>query len=211
MSPSGAGGSGRFSTGNETLDRLLGGGIPVGDLLALTAPPETQSELLFRELAAVREMRYVDTSGAPEAELRDRFGDADVDVVATSPEDLLENPGAPLEDLPRESFLVVDAVNGLEAIDDRARYRTFLNRTKECVRERDCVAILHCLTGRAPAEQRTMTLHRADDVWQLEPRYDNREIKYRLLVSKSRYHGALDEPVPLLLTDRIDIDTSWSI
>lgn len=201
----------RFSTGNENLDRLLGGGIPVGDLVALTAPPESQSELFFRELAAARRMLYVDTSGAPEGELAERFPTERTEVVAASPAELLTDPRTVVDEIPPESFVVVDAVNGLEAAPDDQPYRAFLNALKRRVRGTDSVAFLHCLTGEGTSPTRTATLHRADDVWQLRPNFDNRTIKYQLLVTKARFNRALDEPVPLLLTDSVDIDTSWSI
>jgi hypothetical protein len=200
----------RFSTGNESLDRLLGGGMPVGDLLALVAPRAGQSELLLRELASIRPTCYVDTSGAPAAEVRRRLDGADAEVVAPDPETLLADPTTVTERIRPESFVLVDATNPLEAAD-REAYRGLLNALKARVRETDSVAVLHCLDGPSPPAARTTTLHRADGVWQLEVTYGKREIGYQLLVSKSRFGRALDEPIPLVLTDRIRIDTSWSI
>ena len=51
-----------LSTGIEVLDRKLGGGVPKGTIIALSALPASQSELFLYEMAAVRETVYLTTA-----------------------------------------------------------------------------------------------------------------------------------------------------
>lgn len=203
----------RFTTGLTFLDRMIGGGLPAGGLLSLTAPPTSQSELLLAELMRVRQTVVVSTT-RPEEEIRDwadaNAGSEESTIVSTDPESLLEDPERATTPLSPESFLIVDSVNSLE-MASRDRYLAFLNHLKERLRETDSVGILHCIDETDTPPQRSLTLHRSDFVWQLEVLVLSREIKTRLLVTKARQGRALTEPVPLRLTDRVQIDTSRRI
>ena len=44
--------AGRLKTGIDVLDRKLNGGLPAGCIVALTASPSSQAELLLYELTA---------------------------------------------------------------------------------------------------------------------------------------------------------------
>lgn len=205
----------RFSTGSTFLDRLLDGGIQVGTLVALTAPPGSQSELLLEQFVRTRPSLYVSTV-RPEAEVRAQVSrpDAsppDLSVVNAAPEDLLADPGAVTAQVPPESFVVLDTANGLESAD-RERYLGFLNDLKARLRETDSVGVLHCIGGEAPVPPlRDLSLNRADHVWQLQVMPLSRDVKTRLLITKVRNGRALTEPVDLLMTDRVRVDTSRRI
>lgn len=203
----------RFSTGLTFLDRRIDGGLIPGCLLALTAPPGSQSELLIAELIRARPTTVVSTT-RPEAEVQEwaktRADTADLSVITLDPESVLAQPERITEDLSPESFVVVDSVNGLETAP-REQYMGFLNHLKERLRETDSVGILHCIDQVDNPAQRGLTLHRADYVWQLEVLTLSREIKTRLLITKARHGRALTEPVPLRLTDRVQVDTSRRI
>lgn len=101
-------------------------------------------------------------------------------------------------------------MNALERAS-RDRYLQFLNTFKTRLREIDCVGIVHCLQGALPSRCRYLTLKRADHVWQLELIPTTRQIKNRLLITKSRGYRALIEPIPLILSDQVLIDTSRTI
>lgn len=203
-----------FSTGLQFLDRRIGGGFQAGSLVALAAPPGSQSELLLAQFLGTHRTVYVTTT-RPEAEVREWAaarapGDPGLSVAEVAPEELLEAPEAVAELLPPESFLIVDTANGLETAP-RPRYLEALNCLKRRLREVDGVGVLHCVDRRTPPPRRSLTLNRADTVWQLEVQALSRELKTRLLVTKDRYGHTLTEPVPLLLTDRVRIDTSRRI
>ncbi|MFB6282266.1 MAG: RAD55 family ATPase [Haloferacaceae archaeon] len=203
----------RFSTGLQFLDRLLDGGIPAGSLLALHAPPASQSELLLRELVSIHRTLYVPTL-RPAAEVtawaEAAPGDVDLRADHRRPDDLLADPDSLIHEADPESLLVVDPVDGVEA-GDREAYVDFLTRLKRHLRETDGVGVLHCIDRGVDSPARGTTLKRADDVWRIELVAGSREIKTRLLVTKSRWGRALTEPVPILMTDRVRIDTSRRI
>lgn len=203
----------RFSTGLPFLDRQIEGGLPPGGLLSLTAPPTSQSELLLAELMRTRQTVVVSTT-RPEDELREwtdaNAGTGEVETVSTDPESLLDKPEIATSSLTPESFLIIDSVNGIETAS-REQYLGFLNHLKARLRESDSVGVLHCIDQLENPPRRGLTLHRSDFVWQLEVLVLSREIKTRLLVTKARQGRALTEPVPLRLTDRVQIDTSRRI
>lgn len=201
----------RLSTGAEILDRRLGGGIPVGRMVALTAPPDTQSELLLSELARERETIYLSTV-RPADEVRaelDTSGAA-VEVTRVEPTELLDDPARCLDRIERQSNVIIDPTSGLE-LDDRDRYLNFLNALKARLRETRSVALLHCLDADDNPPLRSLTLNCADIVWRLHLLITTLSVETRLIISKFRGGSALREPIKLLLTDRVQIDTSRDI
>lgn len=203
----------RFSTGLQFLDRQIDGGLAPGSLLSFAAPPASQSELLLAELIRTRNTVVVSTT-RPEEEVEawapTNEATGGLSVVTESAEPLLEDPERATESLVPESFLIVDSVDALE-VASRDRYLSFLNHLKRRLRETESVGILHCTDQAENPPRRGLTLHRADDVWQLEVLVLSRDIKTRLLVKKARHGRALTEPVPLRLTDRVQVDTSRRI
>ena len=204
----------RYSTGLTFLDRQLDGGLTVGSLLALTAPPYSQSELLLRQFLLERRTLYVSlTRPAPEVEMwatTESILAPELTVIAPKPQALLESLAVIEDDLIPECFVIIDRVNELERAD-RDEYLSFLNQLNAVLRESESVGVLHCSHRIPDPPQRGLTLDRVDQVWQLELLPLSREIKNRLLVTKSRTGRALQEPIDILLTDRIQVDTSRRI
>lgn len=204
----------RFSTGLPFLDRRLDGGIAVGEMLALTAPPASQSELFLRTFLRTTKTAYISTTRTESqvrrwAEYR-THEEISLSVAKVDTDELTAVFEQIRELLDPESILVIDTVNGLERTP-RSEYVEFLNALKRLLRERDCIAVLHCPEESTDLPRRGLTLSRADQVWQLEVSARSREIKNRLLVTKSRNGRALSEPVDVVLTDTVRIDTSRRI
>ena len=88
----------RLKTGVEILDRRLGGGVPAGSLVSLVAQPDTQCELLLRELARCRETIYISTV-VPEPELDDLLKTDTAAIEYVESDSLLENPNQYLEQI----------------------------------------------------------------------------------------------------------------
>jgi len=203
-----------LSTGVPELDRRLGGGIPAGSLVALTAPPDSQSELLFAELARMQRVLYASTVRADESEIHgwlDPPGeDADVHVTHLDAKQFLSSPEGFVEDLPGESCLVVDPIDELEA-GPREEYVDALNALKRGLRGADSVAFVHCLAGDRVPDLRSLTLKRADHVWRIRQTVDADELTTALFIPKSRAGETVTEALTMELTDRVRIDTSRNI
>lgn len=200
----------RLSTGIETLDRQLDGGLPAGTLVAFTMPPETQGEVVLSRLLAERETLYL-TTIRPEREVQDAIapqGGA-VTAVRVAPSDLVEQPDAFLDDLPDGGNVVIDTVDELERGGHDA-FLDFLNHLKQQLAAAEAVGIGRCLTGTEAANRR-LTLDRADIVWELHVAVEKGTVETWLAVPKFRTGRALTEPIKLELTDDVSIDTSRDI
>lgn len=208
----GASADGPFSTGNDFLDRRLDGGVRAGSIVALVAPPESQSQTILRTLAGTRRTLYLSTSCPDHDELRRSYLPPDADAVTAygAPDSLLSSPGQYLDRIEPGSYVVVDPFTPVETTGDRAELLALLNVLKERLVETGSAAVLHCYRD-SHRNPRTTTLDRVDDVWQLTPVFGSRQLAYRMLVTKSRGGRAREEPIPLVITDRVKIDTSWSI
>lgn len=204
----------RFSTGLRFLDSRIDGGIQTGGLLALTAPPDSQSELLLRQFVQAHPAHYASTV-RPAAEIEEwltRGGPptSEFTVSYWMGDELLKNLEEVAADLAPESFLIIDSTNVLETAS-RNDYLAFLNDVKELLTATDSVGVLHCFDHAQNPPHRNVTLARADQVWQLQLRVLSRDITTQLLITKARNGRALSKPIDLKLTDRVQIDTSRTI
>lgn len=210
----------RLSTGIESLDRQLDGGIPPGRLVTLVAPPDTQSELLIKELATERNVLYLSTIRPRwelEEELRDHIqrnhdsGRADeTQIEKLSAGARLEEAKGHLDRLENRSLLIVNAVNELE-VEAENRYAEFLNAVKEALWDTASIGVFYQVKEDQPSPGRTITLRRTDLVWKLHKSMQNTGIDHYLEISKFRGGSALRDPIKLKLTDEVRIDTSRDI
>lgn len=206
----------RFSTGLRFLDSRLDGGIPVGKLLALTAPAHTQSELLLYHLISDRPVTYISTTTPDERVVRDAIATSaigpPVDLAFTAVEsaNFLAAPAEVLDEVRPESFVIVDPIDELERAE-RHQYDSFVTELKRHLRETDSIGVFHGLDTPPIPDARRFTLQRADHVWRLEQLVLTREIKTRLLVTKARGGRTHSEPIPLRISDHVRIDTSRHI
>lgn len=206
----------RYSTGLRFLDSRLDGGIPVGKLLALTAPAHTQSELLLYHLISARPVTYISTTTPDEREIHNAIASAavgpPVDLAFThvDPAEFLAAPADVLDEIRPESFVIVDPVDEIERAE-RHQYASFVTALKRHLHETDSIGVFHALDTPPIPDARRLTLQRADHVWRLEQLVLSREIKTRLLVTKARGDRAHAEPIPLRISDHVRIDTSRHI
>jgi KaiC/GvpD/RAD55 family RecA-like ATPase len=204
----------RVGLGVSVLDRAMGGGVAPGQVVALTAPAGTQSELFGRLLATRAPTRWVSTL-RPAGEVRDDLeavapdAAANASVVHAPPDALLSDPQAALAGLPPGGHVVVDPVTPLERVDDDGLV-DLLTAVKEAVVDSDGVALLHAVGG-ADAPGRETTLCRADETWRLDQRVEDAGVRTRFLVSKRRRGAAMTEPIRLELTDQVHVDHSRDI
>lgn len=206
----------RYSTGMHFLDSRLDGGLPVGTLLSITAPASSQSELLLYHFATTRPMLYISTTHSAEVEVRSAIDQSaipspnDLTFAHIPPDELLSDPETYLNRIRPESFVVIDPIDGLER-GDHDQYATFINKTKEQLRKTDSIGIFHSISTNSMSTNRRLTQKRADYVWRLEQLILSREIKTRLLITKARRGRALSEPISLVISDHVRVDTSRRI
>ena len=204
----------RLATGIDVLDRQLGGGIPAGSVVLLAADPASQSELFLNELTTTRGTLWITTlrsevavqdsldrcispTGSPT--IRDVGGDAPLDTANKL-----------VRDLPEGANLIIDVVDILER-NEVPRYRKFLNGLQTHMVNTRGLTILHGLKGESVPENRDLTEHMADIVFDLSTEIDGSEIENRLAVPKYRGGQALNETIKLRLADKVTVDTSRDI
>lgn len=201
----------RLSTGSEILDRYLEGGLPPGTLVALAAPPDTQSELFLQALAGERQTIYL-SAVRPANEIAETLDlpHSELTILQEEPETFLAEPEESFKRIDAQSNVIIDPMNGFET-GERRRYVEFLNALKERLRTTESVALLHCIDAENDPTLRSLTLSRADLVWRLHLTLTTLTVDTRLIISKFRGGKAVREPIKLRLTDSVQIDTSRDI
>lgn len=204
----------RLPTGVNVLDRHLDGGIPRGSVVQFEADPASQSELLLYELTAARGTLYLSTVRS-ESAVMDAFDSASGRVGNPTVRDV--GGDAPLDavnrlvgTLPEGANLIVDVLDPLERMDS-GRFRRFLTELQTTMVNTGSVAFLHCMKGGTEPENRTMTRHVADVVWDLRTTVRGTDVVNHLAVPKFRGGRALDETIKLKLEETVTIDTSRDI
>ncbi|WP_255167015.1 RAD55 family ATPase [Natrononativus amylolyticus] len=205
---------GRLHTGISVLDRKLDGGLPPGCVVAYTAKPASQSELLLYELTAARGTLYLSTERS-EALVRHaidsskgRVGSPTVRHVSSA--DPLEEATRFTSAVPEGANLIIDTMDVLERAEPAA-YVAFLNRLKEHMLDTGSIAVLHCLKGPEEPANRARTEHLADAVFDLRTNLEGSEIENHLSIPKFRGGGAPTETIKLQLSEQVEIDTSRDI
>ena len=205
---------GRLPTGISVLDSELQGGIPAGSIVLLKADPASQSELFLYELTAERPTLYLTTVRSDQA-VQDAINNAKTRTGSPSVRDVggdapLDRANRLVGTLPEESTLIVDVVDTLEQYD-RARYRRFLNELQTQMVNTGGIAVLHGMKGDSVPDNRDLTAHVADVVFDLHTDVNSTEVVNRLIVPKFRGGKALSEPIKLQLAEEVRIDTSRDI
>ena len=201
-------------TGIDVLDRMLSGGIPAGSVVALTASPASQSELLLYELTATRGTLYLSTQRSAEA-VQDGFDRTSVRVGSPNVQYLggeapLDHATQFVQALPEGANIIIDPVDVLER-ESEVRYQYFLNQLQTHMVNTGSLAFLHSLKGRNVPALRDTTEYMADVIMDLETSVRGDTIINRLSVPKFRGGGALDQTIKLDLKERVTIDTSRDI
>jgi KaiC/GvpD/RAD55 family RecA-like ATPase len=204
----------RLETGITVLDRQLGGGLPAGSVVVLSADPASQSELFLYELTAARNTLYLTTLRSDQA-VNDAISAAECRVGQPQVRDIggnapLDSANKLVHELPEGWNLIVDVLDELER-QDRSRYRSFMNNLQTLMKNTGGLAVLHALDGTAPPENRDLSTHMADVVFDLDRQIRGGEIQNRLAVPKFRGGAALEETIKLRLAEDVSIDTSRDI
>lgn len=204
----------RFRTEIEILDSRLSGGVPAGSIVALTANPASQSELVLYNLARARETLYlVARRSATDVNQTLRETNLPMDNVAireVNAQFPMESAATYVQQLPAGVNIVIDPMCPFEQADERD-YGRFLNYLKRRMVKTDSIAFLHCLDGRSVPTWRDTTEYMADLVFDLKTEVRNGDIENHLTVPKHRGGVALDESMQLELDREITVDTTRRI
>lgn len=221
--------AGTLSTGIESLDRRLNGGIQAGSVVAFLTPPAAQSHTVLQQLMRERPTVYISTlrsHSAIENQLR-HGSDIDFDVtireVGSSAKDnhelVQELSGSEIHSLnttERDTLLddvydivtevegtvnvIVDTANPLERSDSRSAYQKLLKELSTILLETDSLAVLHCTNLDDDPEFRESTLTVADVVWELDVVSGRKEnLEIQTRIPKNRGGEAVLEQVSLIL------------
>lgn len=224
--------AGELSTGVPTLDRRLEGGLYPGDILALVAPPATQSQTLLYQLMDERPTLYVSTlrpEGSVQRDFDKHGGIDDAYWIETTGNKLTmegelihELTGTrtytgnsavkddPLDDLYEfvEAIegsinVIVDPVNPLERGDSRDAYNETLSFLSAKLAETDSLGVLLCYTSDSQPAFRDLTLIVADVVWELDlVTVSKGNVEYQLRVPKNRGGTTITEDLSLDIRGR---------
>lgn len=228
----------KLSTGIDTIDRRLSGGLEPGCILAVVANPAMQSEQLLQELIAQRQTLYLTTLRKPEA-VKDGFdGQSTADlwveyVGADRPKNNeflkrmtgtgsytshLEDSGITLDatlgafgNVTRQANVVIDPVNPLEEANDKTLYREVLNTLKSTMSATGGIGVLHCIQLDNSTPFRDITLAIADIVWKLELVSLKNTMEYQLTIPKNRYGTPVLEETSLVFDSGVWVDDSRNI
>lgn len=189
-----------LSTGIEPLDHALGGGVPAGTVVALSADPRSRSERVLYELASERRTLYL-TATRSEEMVRDALSRHGVDldrcvVREVDAECPLDHAYKLVQQLSRQATVVVDPANALERAGD-GRLAEFLNTLRGRLADTDSVGVLHCLEGRGVPPERDVTEHVADGIVAVANERRDDRLETRLTVPKFRGRPPVTEPVAL--------------
>lgn len=201
----------RLSTGIDALDRRLDGGPRPGSLIALTAPPASQSGPLFHALMRERPTLYA-TTFRTEAAVRDEFShlmdvNSDIHVEHVGIQKPIRGLHRALEEIDDCRNVIVDAANPLEKGREE-QYVDFLNGLKSYLLESGGLAMLHCTESESRPPLRDVTLTIADVVWQLDVVVQNNSVENQLTVPKFRTRETVDDVIKLDLGRNATVDTS---
>jgi KaiC/GvpD/RAD55 family RecA-like ATPase len=205
----------RLPTGIDILDRKLDGGIPSGSIIALTAEPASQAELLLYELTAARGTLYLSTGRSDQA-VQDGLERTPVQTGSPTVRHIGDD-GEPLDQanqliraLPENANLIIDTIDPLEK-RSQERYRNFLNELQTQMVNTGGLAFLHALDGNRQPANRDVTEYMADVVFELRTTLNGEQLENRLLVPKFRGGRALTEAIKIELAETVTVDTSRDI
>ena len=205
----------RLRTGIDVLDRKLGGGLPAGSMVTLSASPRSQAELFLYELTKTRGTLWLSLN-REETAVTDSIRNTptetgDPTVRHISGEAPLDNASKLISALPETSNLIVDPLDVLESQEPPSRFRSFMNDLQNHIFNTNSLAILHCLEGRSIPPLRDTTEHFADVVFHLETDISGDEIDNRLAIPKFRGGRAPIDTIKLELREEVSVDTSRDI
>lgn len=228
-----------ISTGNQLLDGQLAGGLRAGDLLAIRAPPASQSEAIIHTLMKERPTLYISTLRQADAVRNDldrvatpdmEFKVAFVGEVANMGGEMVKkltgkrtlsndysSQTGPLDSVFEEiqslggrCNVVLNPTSPLERDAESEKYTAVLNKLKQRIMEVEGLGVLHCINQTQNPVLRDTTLTVADVIWTVE-HVSKGEEKYRMKVEKNRGDPVSRESFELFLNRYVEVDATRNL
>lgn len=204
----------RISTGVDAIDRELGGGLRPGTVVGVAAPSASQSEAILNSVLLERETLYLSTLRT-EPVIRDEldgsgFQMSDISITHVGVTTPIKAALDEIEKIDGQINVVIDSMNALESTDSHENFISFMNSLKTHMVNTGSIAMLHCMTDRAPAH-REETFSMVDAVWKLDLRDDGTALQNRLMIPKIRGEDRPDDVISLDLGREVQVDLSRDI
>lgn len=227
-----------LSTGIDTIDRRMSGGIEPGSLVALVAGPTMQSEALLHELIEMRPTLYLTTLREPSAVendlerlatdevfveyagksqqmdnefLKEMTGSRSYTPTFMDDDNVLDTVYEMVREVDERANVILDPVNPLEEAEPRDAYREVLNELKTTVMDTGGVGVLHCITLEDAPALRDVTLTFADVVWELDLVSLSGTMEYQLTIPKNRGGTPVLEETSIVVDSEVWVDDSRNI
>lgn len=210
-----------ISTGIDSLDRDLQGGIPSGYILSIIAPPASNSERFLHQFVAENEDRQAVyfTTEQSEPFLRDSFDKLNIldqppqIVDLTSEREPLDKISGYIQKMPEESIVIIDSIDRLED-EDSDRYQDFINELQRYLSNSDSTAILFGTSSgqHSPPKGRPVSMKLSDAIFEIDQLKQSEDLISYLSITKFRGIKGVDERVRIQMeSDSVGIDTSRDI
>lgn len=206
-----------LSTGIETLDRKLSGGLPAGTLVAVITPPALQHDPLLCAGTDERASHFYTTMKS-EAAVRRSFersaGGSKIEYIERiDPAEADNQFAARIHDIDEGEDFYVDTIDPIEESLDRDSYADLLNNFDDKLAEIDSIGYLYGLATETPPHNRRYTLDFADCVLRLRGRQQRDKLNYYLEIPKATgvALGGKDRYLEIDIDRGVDIDQTRNI
>lgn len=206
-----------LSTGIETLDRKLSGGLPPGTLVAVVTPPGVQHDPLLCAGTDERASHFFTTMKS-EAAVRRAFersaGGSKIEYIRElDPKEADSQLSAWIHDISDGDDFYVDTIDPIEESLDRDRYAELLNTFDDRLDAVGSIGYLYGLSTETPPHNRRYTLDFADCVLRLRARQQRDKLNYYLEIPKATgvALGGADRHLEIDIDRGVDIDQTRNI
>lgn len=206
-----------LSTGIDTLDRKLSGGLPAGTLVAVMTPPGIQHDPLLCAGTDERASHFYTTmksSAAVQRSFERSAGGSEIEhIQQIEPAEADNQFAARIHDIDEGEDFYVDTIDPIEESLDRDRYADLLNSFDDKLAEIGSIGYLYGLATETPPQNRRYTLDFADCVLRLRARQQRDKLSYYLEIPKATgiALGGVDRYLEIDIDRGVDIDQTRNI
>lgn len=210
-----------LTTGQDTLDRKIGGGIPDSFTFTLLTPWASDAERFIQQLISVNDDKkciYVSLD-QPKELLVDSFQRMEIIeeqpniIDATDEHDQTDRIRDAIDKAPPESIVVIDSINSLEEELSRRDYTSFINSLKSNAYNQDCTLVFAgTYQDDYSPKQRPVSLQLSDGVFRIQSEYKGEDLNMFISIDKFRGINPPNERLKVNVTESgLRIDTSRDI